>query len=90
MQEGALVEAKERGISIDDVLQKQRTFRAPRLAFEGHFENGEQFLYGALNIFSGIMLIETVPCVWTTDRNASACAECAGCNGETLASSLAG
>lgn len=50
MQDGAPVEAQERGMSVDDVLQQQGKYLAPRLAFEGHFENGEQFLYGALNI----------------------------------------
>ncbi len=50
MQQGAPVEAKERGMSVDEVLQQQGEHLAPRLAFEGHFENGEQFLYGALNI----------------------------------------
>lgn len=50
MQENASVEAGERGMSIDQVLQQQGVYLAPRLAFEGHFENGEQFLYGALNI----------------------------------------
>lgn len=50
MQENAPVEAGERGMSVGEVLQRQGEHLAPRLEFEGHFEHGEQFLYGALNI----------------------------------------
>ncbi len=50
MQDAAVAEESEDRTSRDAVLTRQGIYLAPRLAFEGHFEDGEQFLYGALNI----------------------------------------
>lgn len=50
MQGDAVANESEEGTSKDATLARQREYLAPRLAFEGHFEDGEQFLYGALNI----------------------------------------